>query len=83
MGILRGFGARVKLRISTKTNRPYVTDNGNYVVDCAFGLILDPAELEEKIKGIFGVVEVGLFVGLADLVLIGQGDGTVTERWNA
>jgi ribose 5-phosphate isomerase A len=83
MEIFRGFGARAKLRSSVKSSKPFVTDNGNYIVDCSFGMILDPAALEEKIKGIFGVVEVGLFIGLADLVLVGRSDGMVSEKWNA
>jgi ribose 5-phosphate isomerase A len=82
MEILRGFGARASLRAGKTSRKPFITDNGNYILDCSFGLIYDPAELEEKIKGIFGVVEVGLFIGLADVVLVGRGDGTVTERWN-
>lgn len=80
--ILRGFGAQVKLRNAARSRSPFVTDNGNYILDCAFGMILDPADLEEKIKGIVGVVEVGLFINLADLVLVGRSDGTVAERWN-
>ncbi len=80
--ILRGFGARVKLRAGKTSLKPFITDNGNYILDCSFGPIYDPADLEEKIKGIFGVVEVGLFIGLADVVLVGRSDGTVAERWN-
>jgi len=83
MEILRGFGGRVKLRSAAKANKPFLTDNGNYILDCSFGLIYDPPDLEEKIKGIFGVVEVGLFIGMADLVLVGHSDGMVAERWNA
>lgn len=81
--ILRGFGARVKLRMSRRNSKPLITDNGNYLLDCFFGVILDPADLEEKIKGIVGVVEVGLFIGQADLVLVGRSDGAVAEKWNA
>jgi ribose 5-phosphate isomerase A len=83
MDILLGFGARVKRRTSIKTGKPFVTDNGNYILDCAFGAIPDPADLEEKVKSIVGVVESGLFIGFADLVLVGRGDGTVAEKWNA
>ena len=82
MEILRGFGARVKLRMSVKNAKPDITDNGNHILDCAFGEILDPADLEEKVKSIVGVVESGLFIGLADLVLVGRSDGTVAEKWN-
>jgi len=82
MEILRGFGARAKLRAAIKIGKPFISDNGNYILDCAFGAILDPADLEEKIKSIAGVVESGLFIGLADLVLVGRSDGTVAEKWS-
>jgi len=81
--ILRGFGARVKRRLAGNGTKPFVTDNGNYILDCSFGRIPDPPELEEKLRSIVGVVEVGLFVGLADLVLVGRRDGRVAERWSA
>ncbi len=54
---------------------PYVTDNGNYILDCAFGEIRDPAGLERSLKLLPGVVETGLFVGLADTVVVGLPDG--------
>ncbi len=49
----------------------FVTDNGNIILDCAFGPIGDPAALEQRIGTIVGVVESGLFIGRADLALIG------------
>ena len=58
----------------------YLTDNGNCILDCGFGDgIEDAAALEEKINRVPGVVENGLFVGLADLVIVGQEDGTCRE----
>jgi ribose 5-phosphate isomerase A len=80
--ILRSFGARAKLRLKDATT-PYRTDNGNYIVDCAFGKIEDPVRLAEQIKSIAGVVETGLFVGMADLVLAARSDGRVEEKWAA
>lgn len=53
----------------------YVTDNGNFIVDAAFGVIGSPATLAEELKEITGVVEHGLFVGIADTVIIGYEDG--------
>lgn len=50
---------------------PVITDNGNMILDVSFGLISQPAELEEKIKMIPGVVETGLFVDLADIAYVG------------
>jgi len=53
----------------------YVTDNGNYIVDAAFGQITDPARLSDELKAMTGVVEHGLFVGIAHTVVIGYEDG--------
>jgi ribose 5-phosphate isomerase A len=64
-------------KLRTENDQPYVTDNSNYIVDCAFGEILNPAELHEKINAIVGVVENGLFVGLASKVIAGFVDGGV------
>lgn len=49
---------------------PFVTDNGNWIVDCDFGAIPDPASLHGSLKAITGVVETGLFVDMADLVVV-------------
>jgi len=54
---------------------PVITDNGNMVVDVVFGLIPDAAGLEVRLKMIPGVVETGLFVGLADVVYLGSVSG--------
>ena len=61
--------------------RPFVTDNGNYILDCKVAGIPDPAALERAILAIPGVVDTGLFLGMADTVLIQQGDSvTVRQR---
>jgi len=50
---------------------PYLTDNGGYILDCEFGpTISDPSKLEELILSVDGVVEVGLFVGMCDAVVM-------------
>jgi ribose 5-phosphate isomerase A len=54
---------------------PYVTDEGNYILDCHFGTIPDPPALAAKIDGIVGVVEHGLFVDIADTVVVAASDG--------
>jgi len=60
---------------------PFVTDNGNYILDCDFGPIEDPAALEERIKLLPGVIESGLFIGIADALVIGSEHGVeVRER---
>jgi ribose 5-phosphate isomerase A len=48
---------------------PYRTDNGNAILDCSFGLIADPRGLDAALKAIHGVLDVGLFLDLADAVL--------------
>jgi len=50
---------------------PYVTDNGGHILDCEFGpTISEPLDLEHKILSVEGVVEVGLFVGMCDAVVM-------------
>jgi ribose 5-phosphate isomerase A len=52
---------------------PYLTDNGNQILDCSFGKIADPAELAQELSAIPGIVEHGLFIGLASVALVGRG----------
>lgn len=52
--------------------RLFVTDNGNHILDCGIELIAQPAEFEAKIRAIPGVVDTGLFLGMADTVLVGD-----------
>jgi len=54
---------------------PLVTDNGNFVVDVDFGPVDDVKELHLQLKLIPGVIETGLFVGMADVVYLGKPDG--------
>jgi ribose 5-phosphate isomerase A len=54
---------------------PYVTDQGNYILDCHCGLIDDPPALDRKLKEVPGVIEHGLFIGYATRALIGRGSG--------
>jgi len=51
---------------------PFVTDNGNHILDCKIAPILHPEQFEEHLRGIPGVVGTGLFLGMADLVLVGD-----------
>jgi ribose 5-phosphate isomerase A len=59
--------------------RPFVTDGHHYIVDCGTGGIPDPHGLAVSLKGMTGVVEHGLFVGMADEVLTIEPDGTIQE----
>jgi ribose 5-phosphate isomerase A len=53
----------------------FVTDSGNFIVDCAFGLILDAEALGDVLEMIPGVVEHGLFIGIADTAILAGKDG--------
>ena len=54
---------------------PFVTDNGNFILDCRCGEIPDPAQLERELKSLTGVVESGLFVGMADTAVLADEEG--------
>ncbi len=54
---------------------PYVSDNGNYILDCSFGYMENPAKLDRTIKLLPGVVDTGLFISMADTVIIGTSNG--------
>jgi ribose 5-phosphate isomerase A len=61
-----------------KDGQPFVTDGGNLILDCAFGRIEDPEALDEALKLVPGVVENGLFLGIADMAIIAGPGGIVT-----
>ncbi len=65
-------GGRPRLRMGAKKIGPLITDQGNMLLDVTFDAIDDPAHLERTLNNIPGVVENGLFAGLADLVLVGE-----------
>lgn len=62
---------------------PFGTDNGNYILDCQYGPIDDPVELEKRIKLLPGVVECGLFISIADVVIISFDDRIEVRTRNA
>ena len=59
--------------------RPYLTDEGHHILDCRLPEEGELAELAARLKGLVGVVEHGLFLDMADTVLLGRPDGTVEE----
>jgi ribose 5-phosphate isomerase A len=65
-------GASPKLR-TKPDGSPFLTDNGNQILDCSFGKIADPRALALTLSNTPGIVEHGLFIGLAKLVLVGRG----------
>jgi len=77
---LRDLGGTPTLRAAERKDGPVVTDNGNLVLDCEFGAISDPGALATDLATIPGVVEHGLFVGLADEVHVGHADGVTVRQ---
>jgi len=75
------FGWDPTLRKGSGKDGPVVTDNGNLVGDCAVGEIDDPAGLANQLSAIPGVLEHGLFVGMADAVYVGRGNDVAIERF--
>lgn len=71
---LEAFGAEVWLR-KNKEGDPYVTDEGNYILDSNFGVIESPRDLDIKLDLRAGIVEHGLFIGLASEVIVASTEG--------
>jgi len=69
-----GCDGEIGLRRDRK-GEPFVTDGGNYLFDCAFGRIEAPEALDHGLKAIPGVVENGLFLGIADVAIVAGPDG--------
>ncbi|HEY9829949.1 MAG TPA: ribose-5-phosphate isomerase RpiA [Stenomitos sp.] len=72
MRAIEKLGGKPELRMGVKKAGPVITDQGNMVIDVKFDSIDNPAELEKTLNNIPGVLENGLFVGVADKVLIGE-----------
>ena len=79
---LKSLGGAAELRMATRKAGPVVTDQGNLVLDVRFEAgISDPIALERDINNLPGVLENGLFVNLADEVLVGEiSDGVAGVR---
>ena len=75
MSKLVRLGGKPSIRTAKDKRGYFVTDNGNNIVDVDFGAINDVKGLERKIKMISGVVESGLFVGMAKIVFVGAASG--------
>jgi len=76
---LRALGCE-PVRRTADDGTPYLTDNGNLVLDCKIAPIQNPAELDSAILHIPGVLGTGLFVGMADAVIIQDGDDVEVRR---
>lgn len=72
MKAITKLGGKPELRMGVKKAGPVVTDQGNLVIDVKFDAIDNPAELEKTLNNIPGVLENGLFVGVADIIMVGE-----------
>jgi ribose 5-phosphate isomerase A len=76
-----GHDAQPRLRIGGDRHA-FVSDGGNYVIDCALGRIGDPAAVDGALKALPGVIETGLFIGLADMAIFAGPDGVDALRFD-
>lgn len=74
---LKRLGASCKIRQGVKKCGPVVTDNGNLILDCLWQTAIEPCMMEQKVKDITGVVEVGLFCKTRPQVFVAKKDGSV------
>lgn len=71
---LQQLGAHTRLRPGAG-EKPFVTDGGNFIVDCTFNPIADPAALDQALNSVVGVVEHGLFLKMASRAVVAGQDG--------
>jgi ribose 5-phosphate isomerase A len=76
---MQALGASVSLRQYAYGN-PFVTDEGHHILDCHFGQIADPPALARILSDMPGIVEHGLFINMADVVLMGKGSEVMELR---
>lgn len=81
MKAVEKLGGQPELRMAIKKDGPVITDQGNMIIDVKFEAIDNPAEMEKILNNIPGVLDNGLFVGVADQILIGEvKDGQASVR---
>jgi ribose 5-phosphate isomerase A len=75
-GVAADAGCEGEIKLRTGPNgAPYVTDNGNHILDCFFGAIDDPEALDDALKLVPGIVESGLFLGIAEIGIVAGPQG--------
>jgi ribose 5-phosphate isomerase A len=72
---MKRLGGQPVLKMSKDESGPFVTDNGNYILNVDFGVMENPRQLSTTLKSILGVIETGLFLGMVDAVYIGTKTG--------
>lgn len=75
---IRSINGLGKIRLAA--DKPFITDQGNYIVDADFGLINNPILLSTKLEQIKGILGHGLFIGLAERVIMGINEETITYK---
>lgn len=78
--LVEALGCKATLRQSN--DAIYVTDNQNYIIDCDFGMINNPKQLNNQLISIIGVVETGLFIDMANKILVSQSSSGLVEELN-
>jgi len=76
---IAALGAEVKLRTGPD-GKPFVTDENNHILDCQFGEIRDPDALGRQLSDMPGIVEHGLFIGMASVALLAKGSEIIELR---
>ena len=75
---IEALGGTPARRWPKDSDQPFQTDGGNYILDCTFGPLADPAALEKALSNTVGVVESGLFIGMADIAFVAGANGVET-----
>jgi len=75
---LAQLGTNPSLRNRAPGGEPFITDGGHYILDCAFGAIPSPADLDRQLDSVVGLVEHGLFIGMTSQVIVGGKNGINT-----
>lgn len=75
---IESIGAKVTLRVK-EDNSVFITDEGNVILDCDFGIMEQPGEIAVKLERRAGIVEHGMFVDVADVVIVAAEDGIKVE----
>ncbi len=70
---LEALGGKPSLRTGDD-GRPFVTDDGHYILDCSFGVLDDPQRVAEQLRFVVGLVDHGLFLGIAHEVIVAASD---------
>jgi len=73
---IENLGCKTEIRMTDKFEK-FITDNGNFILDCEFFMVKNPKKISHELNRIPGVVDSGLFIGLAHKVFVGRQNGSV------